>query len=170
MIDCIQKVIGKYYSNPRETKAHKENLQCYLKIEACDSCNLGLLLRTFKEFGVYPEAYEVTSTTSIQGLSDLLTQDYAYPKFLLFRHNHCPDCTPEKDKCHSCNGKKWATRDHTQCCSPIPKIHEEIRHIVERVEGLELSNFVRSSVSNDERNRLQPSIREQGIWDYLHYW
>jgi len=166
MIDRLHSIVEEY-SDP-------DTLKCTSKQEACDDLALGFLIRTFKRLKIYPEASQIVSQ-AIQEFKTLL-DGVSFPSNTLSGGGGPPtyqcQCGRRRGQqgvyCNSCGGYTAATAtSHATTCSPLLGYQGKIQNLIDSIEGLSYTDFVRVDTPAKE-NTVAPSPGAN-LWDCLEY-
>ncbi|KAF8426734.1 hypothetical protein EV426DRAFT_592602 [Tirmania nivea] len=187
LVDCAHRYIDKYNDPSKTVCVHKENL--------CDSTTFGYLTRAFKSIGVYPEASGLMNMSLghikklidgvlTVGLSELyfgkleLAGCCALPQLMscdrctiiLLSSGICPKCnimyTPRCVICGKLYKAGVINFDHSSCI-PLAVIRVGMDRIVNRITGLQYSDFVRNNTQNEQALTTRRSSGAEDLWESL---
>lgn len=180
MLSCVHRYIVKY-ENPSV-------INCPRKTEDCDSYVLGLLQRNFKKRGIYPmpgNTNFIALSHSVQTLRNLIAQ-VPQPDFACFEDSSSCCKSPMKCACSGLYCQRCQKKLCTHCsavykvaapinhgtCVPISKLITEVTAIVCKIEGLELSRFVKQTKPGGKSNKNDSGYSiatQKDLWECVEF-
>ena len=181
MMHCTYQVMEKY------NRVDVKELQCKntSKQEACDSLVAGFLRRAFRRKKVYPVASTEVTHQSLRQIKDFLG-DITFPGQVYCTNTpapktrnckHCPARGPGTRKvasnglCSRCGLYTHGAlpgSNHSDTCSPVPRLKKDLEAICSKVVGLELSCFVHANNEGGKDDAL-PGSGHDSLWDSIAY-
>jgi len=170
IIDCLHSIVEEY-NTPDTSKC-----KCTPKQDACDGLALGFLILTFKRLKIYPEASQIVSQ-AIQEFKTLL-DGITFPSHVVIScggssEYQCP-CGQRYfygSHCSSCGRYVYSSvpnnTNHTDTCSPLLGYQVKIQDLLNSIEGLSYTDFVRVNTPVKEISTTH-SLRAN-LWDCLEY-
>jgi len=154
MIDCIHSTIEEYGA-PNTSK-------CTTGRNTCDDLAFGFLIRTFKRLKIYPEASQIVSQ-AIQEIKRLL-DSVSFPSDA---HISGESSATVGCQCQSCRSAIPQATSHAATCSPLLGYQGKIETLVNNIEVLSYTDFVRAD-SLAKENTTAPSPGTN-LWQCYEY-
>jgi len=133
------------------------------KTNLCDSFFFGFLLKTFAELG-YDQV--LISIQELKGQVDgLKSPDTIILQTKSSRVCGCSSPSLSSGRCGFCGYPK---ANHAATCSPIPEWKRQLEGMLSKIQGLEWSQFVRSTKIDGATASYAPP-KSTDLWDYLEY-
>jgi len=167
MLDYIYQQIEAYRAPEEPRCAH------HTKTELCDSFFLGLLLKTSAKLKVKVSNNHQVSI-SIQELKSQVLRALKSPDIIILQTTNSPICrcisTSNTHHRHynpnNCGSCGYPQANHATTCSPIPTLKRRVEAKFQKIQGLELGQFVRSAKTG-RATTAKAVPRNKDLWDYL---
>jgi len=190
LVDCAHRCIDKY-SDPYKTVCNHQGLE-----GLCDSTTLGYLTRAFKRAKIYPEASSLMNMSlvhiksliagiRINPIPDLYSGKVepgccSSPKQNIFNCSRCSksleffQCGSCKEfyfggSCYTCHKTYKAVTLPTNhlSCIPLIGVKAEMDAIIDKITGLQYSDFLRSSTKDRQTITTHPGPDATDLWETL---
>jgi len=143
------------------------------KTDLCDLFFLGFLQKTFAKPLQQLKFQNHQSLISIQGLKShidsLKSPDIIIIQAEGWRLCNCSTANNAYYGTGTCGSCKNPRGNHATTCSPLPELKRQIGLMLPKIQGLELSQFVRNT-QNGGALTANPVPQGKDWWDYLDSW